>query len=346
MLNKSSSIAVVGAGAIGGITAALLGKEGWDVEVVCRRGEIADRINSSGLHVFGLKGDHTVRLDAVKDIADLSGPKDVVILATKANDCVDAARELLSFLHPDSSVVSLQNGICEPLLEEVLGKARVVGCVTGWSATMHGPAELELTADGEFILGYIDRPADERLEFVRDTLGAVVSTRISENMMGDLYSKLVMNACINSLVAITGMNLNTLFVAKKARDIFINIMREAMAVADALGIEVEPGGGGALNFYELLEGEGPDAEKKRHTITRIVGLRSSKIKVSSLQSLERGRATEVDYLNGYICDRGREHDVPTPWNEAIVAITKEVESGKKKKTIENINDALFERLYT
>jgi 2-dehydropantoate 2-reductase len=146
MLTRDSKIAMVGAGAIGGVTAAFIHQRGWDIEIICKHQEIVDKIAAQGLYVSGIKGEQRFRLKAVKNISDLSEPKDLVFLATKANDCISAARQLNAFLKPDSAVVSLQNGICEEALAETLGRNRIVGCVVGWSATYRAPAELEITS--------------------------------------------------------------------------------------------------------------------------------------------------------------------------------------------------------
>jgi 2-dehydropantoate 2-reductase len=247
-------------------------------------------------------------------------------------------------LSENSRVVSLQNGISEDALVEVLGAERVVGCVVGWGATMLGPAELAVTSPGEFIIGYTDGHSDERLEYLENMLNVVVPTRISANIIGELYSKLIVNSCINSLGAMTGQPLGVLLASARMRNIFIGLMAEAMAVANAAAIKVEPGGGGKLDYYEFLRGDGILARFKRHLVIRIVGFKYRRIRSSSLQSLERGRPTEVDYLNGYICQRGREHNVPTPLNDTIVAIIKEIEAGQRKIQPENLDDSRLKSL--
>ncbi len=344
MPDKSVNIAVVGAGAIGAATAAFLAKAGWNTEIVCKHQEIADLAQSPGLHVFGVKGEHYVPVRAVKDIKDLSGPKEVVLLATKATDCLEAAKELLPVLLPNSIVVSLQNGICEDALAGVVGRERMVGCVVGWGATMHGPAQIEVTSPGEFVIGNIDHRADQRLPLVKEMLSAVVPTRISSNIMGELYSKLIINSCINSLGVITGMNLGKLLAESRIRKIFTALMREAMAVAAAMGIKVEPAGGGKLDYYRFLGGSSFTATLKRDILIRIIGFKYRRIRSSSLQSLERGRRTEIDYLNGYICDRGREHSLPTPINDAVVSMIRQIEDGTRKISLENLNDPVFNGL--
>lgn len=188
MISKEASIVFVGAGAIGGITAAFIKKAGWDPIIVCKHQNAADLSMSPGVHITGIKGDHTISLKAVKNISDLSGRQDLIFLATKANDCLEAAHALLPFLKPESLIVSLQNGICEDALAEVLGRERVIGCVVGWGATHRGTADLEATSEGEFVIGNIDHKPDDRLEPIKELLDAVYPTRITDNIMGELYS--------------------------------------------------------------------------------------------------------------------------------------------------------------
>lgn len=343
MPTKESKIAVIGAGAIGGVTAALIKEAGRDIEIVCKRQDIVNKISEHGIHVTGLKGDHRIKLKAVKEISDLSGLKDLVFLATKATDCLTAARNLLPILRPDSVVVSLQNGICEHVLSEVLGKSRVIGCVVGWSASHNGPAELEVTSEGEFVVGNIEHKPDDRLLPIQQVLVSVYPTRVSNNIMGELYSKLIINSCINSLGVIAGVKLGQLLAVKEVRNIFIELMREAMAVAAAMNIRVAPAGAGKLDYYKLLEGGTWLAHLKRHMTIRIIGFKYRRIKSSSLQSIERGRRTEVDYLNGYICDRGREYGVQTPVNDAVLDMVHEIEDGKKEMSLTNVEKLLVER---
>jgi len=341
MLDKNAAIAVIGAGAIGGVTAAALKTAGRDVTLVCKHKAIADLARTTGLSIGGIKGRQTVRLDAVETIADLQGPQDLVLLATKATDCVAAASDLLPFLKPDSVVVSLQNGICEDALASVVGRDRIMGCVVGWGADMVGPGKLEITSPGDFIVGSLDRQADDNLPYVRDLLDNVVPARISNNIMGELYAKLIINACINSLGVLAGVRLGRLLANRQARQIFIAIMREAMEVADALAIKVEKGGGGKLDYYTFLAGNGWGPNLKRHLLIRAIGFKYRRIKSSSLQSIERGRPTEIDYLNGYIVDQGRAKGVPVPINRTVVKMVKEIEAGTRNVGYTNLADDAF-----
>ena len=334
-------IAVIGAGAIGGATAAFMKRAGWDPILVCKHGDTLAQATSPGLRVTGRKGTHTAPLRAVLTVADLPGDLDIVFHATKANDCVAVAQNLRPLLHPASIVVSLQNGISEDALADVLGRERVAGCVVGWGATNHGSGHIEVTSDGEFVLGNIDHRPDERLDLIRPMLDAVQPTRISDNIMGELYSKLMINACINTLGAITGVTLGELLAVRKIRCVFIALMQEALTVADAMGLRVAPSTGGKLDYYAFLSGRGVLKQFKRHLVIRIIGFKYRRIRSSSLQSLERGRPTEIDYLNGYICEKAAGHAISAPVNQAVVSMIKEIEVGGRPLAMDNMDAPVF-----
>ncbi|MBI5523439.1 MAG: 2-dehydropantoate 2-reductase [Desulfarculus sp.] len=338
MLDKNARLAVIGAGAIGGIVAAHLAREGWDLTLVCKHQEVADLANGPGLRILGVRGAFQQPVRAVANIADLGGPQDLVLLATKATEAIAAARELLPLLHERSLVVSLQNGICEEALASVLGRDRVVGCVVGWGATMLGPGQLEMTSTGEFVLGDLEGRPLPHLEFLANMLGVVVPCRVSANILGELYSKLIVNSCINTLGAISGLYLGQMLAQPQARVIFTAVMREALAVATAMGLKVEPGGGGKLDYHRFLKGDGLIDRWRRGLTIRAIGFKYRRLKSSSLQSLERGRPTEIDYLNGYICQKGAGLGVPTPVNLALVAMVKQIEAGQRKIAPANLGD--------
>lgn len=331
-------IAVIGAGAIGGVVACRLAREHPEMQVACKHQRIASLARDPGARVFGLGGESRTRLNAVARIEEITGPLDLVFLTTKAGDAVPAAQRLLPLLKETSWVVSLQNGISEEALARVLGPDRVVGCVVGWGGTHHAPAELEVTSPGGLVIGAWGRAQPERLAALQDMMQAVAPTRVSDNIRGELFSKLVVNACINPLGALTGQSLGRLLASHRTRSLFTQVMRETMAVAHALGIKVEPAGGGKLDFHRMIEGQSWLAGLRRHGVVCLVGLKYRRIRSSSLQSLERGRPSEMPYLNGYICEQGQRTGVPTPLNQALVDMVAQIEAGQRDITPANLDD--------
>lgn len=339
-MNRKLRIVVIGAGAIGGITAALLARGAYDVTLVCKHQEIATLASGRGLHLTGVKGDQTIPVHAFASIEELSGTFDLALIATKAYDMPASAKALLPFIHADTLVVSLQNGICTDALALVVGRERTVGCVIGWGATMHAPAELEMTSTGEFILGRIE--GDQcSLESVKEALSTVTDTVISNDIFSELYSKLIVNSCITSLGAICGLRLGEMLCHRQARNIFLAIIGEGMDVAHAMKLKVPPFGG-KLDYDKLMRGNSLLDRFRRHAMIYLVGLKFKNLKSSSLQSLERGRPTEIDYFNGYIVAKGEAFGVPCPINRRLTEMVKEIENGKRSIKVENLFDAAFQ----
>jgi 2-dehydropantoate 2-reductase len=334
-LDKELKIAVIGAGAIGGITAAYLSKAGFDVELVCKYQEKANQIINKGLHIVGVRGEHHIKMKAVADIEQLSGKKDIIIIVTKAYDMPDAAKRALDYLKEKSIVISMQNGICVEAMAKVVGAERTVGCVVGWGSTMLSDGTLNMTSEGDFVIGgYLQ---DNDVSAVKEVLDTVMPTRISDNIISDLYSKMIINSCITSVGVLSGLYLGQILKKRTARNIFNAIIREALDVADAMKLNVKPYGG-KLDYYALVKGLGTFAQLKRHLTIRIIGHKYRRLKSSSLQSLRRGKTTEVDYFNGYIAQKGEELGVLTPVNRRITEMIKEIESGQRSIDVSNFYD--------
>ncbi len=342
MESRELKFLVLGAGAIGGIAAALMKRKGYDVAVMCRSREQASQISCSGLKISGVCGEFTQKIDAYSSASEITGKMDVILHATKATDMIDALRKVLPVLDPDGHIVSLQNGICEDELEAAAEGRKVIGCVTGWGATMEKGGALTMTSEGDFILGYPDGKSDDRLLLVAEALSSVVPVKATGNIMGHLYSKLIINSCITSLGAVCGLYLGEMLRSAKIRRIFIEIINEAVMVADKMNLKIEVFGG-KLDFRKFIGGKGDLASLKRHLMIRIIGFKYRRLKSSSLQSLERGRPTEIDYLNGYIVRNGVKYNVNVPVNSAITGMIHEIELGKRKITPDNFNDPVFDR---
>ncbi len=329
-------ICIIGAGAIGGVIAAVLAQNKFNVQLVTKHQGLAKKISSSGIIVCGVCGDIAVPVPSVARTEELEGIFDYVLIATKADGLVDAARAVLPFLDENSRVVSMQNGICEDMLAEVVGAERTIGCVVGWGATMLEPGKLEMTSGGEFVLGNWKRTSDRALEKLAEILSSVVPARISPDILSELYSKMIINSCITTLGVISGLYLGEMLAKKKVRNIFIAIIREAVEVATAMDLEIAPGAAGKLDYYKFLA-PGFLSDFKRHLFIRIIGFKYRKLKSSSLQSLKRGRKTEIGNYNGYIAIKGQELGVATPVNEQLTKMVQEIENGERPISPDNFS---------
>jgi len=333
---KDLKILIVGAGGIGGITAAQIAKAGYNVEVVDCFPGLAEKIQTRGLHVFGNGHDYTQTIKAHSSLIDVTEAKDIIILATKANSLPVIGKLIQPALKENSVVVSLQNGICEEQMAKEYGADRVVGCVVGFGATVHEAGELEMTSGGNFTIGSVGNTIPNHFNEVYEILSAVTETKITNNIYGHLFSKLIINSCITTLGAISGMTLGKMLSQRKFRNLFIGIIREAVKVSRAAGLKVEKYAD-KIDFQKMAENGSSFNKIKNHAIIRMVGLKYRKLKSSSLQSLETGRKTEIDFLNGHISAKGQQLNVSTPINDQLIMLVKEIESGTRKISPSNFN---------
>ncbi len=338
-MKEEMNIVVVGAGAI---VASFMKKSGYNVEIVCKYEDYAAKISEQGLLISGANGIHTVKIPAVAKISQLEGKKDIVFMTVKVPDLEQATIDIKPFLKEDSVVVTLENGIVEEQMVKWVGVERTIGGVTGFGATLHEKGKAEMTSSGHFDIGTLQNYQNPNIKFVKELLETTLPTNITDNIIGALFSKLIVNACITSLGAVCGLYLGEMLAIKKIRRIFIEIMREAVKVAQAADIQIPPYDG-KLDYYSVPEKDGFFAELKWHILIRVIGMKYKKLKSSSLQSLERGKLTEIHSLNGYIVDKGNQFSIPTPINAKIVEIIEKIEASTQKIELKNFDDPIFDR---
>lgn len=338
-------IVIIGAGAVGGVIAAYLSSKKQEVELVCKHKQTVETIENNGLRVEGIKGQLITYPDTVIDISQISDKPEIVLLATKIQDVEDVARTVVPFLKDDTMVVSLQNGICEDRIAEIVGRHRTIGCVVEWGATLLGPGRVYLSSNGTFTIGELNGEITPRLAVLRSILEKVFPVNITGNIYGALYSKLIVNSCITTLGAISGLYLGEMLNMRIARTIFLRVFTEAVAVANAAGFKLEKVAN-KLDPYKFaltkkeLNSRLSLSLLKKHLIIILIGFKYRKLKSSSLQSLERDRPTEIDYINGYIVNKAKEYNISVPINTKLVSMIKEIEQGKRRIELENFYNIL------
>ncbi len=328
---------VIGAGAIGGTTAAFMTAAGYDVTVLCRHEEQAEIFRTKGMHISGVRGEMDIPLRAVCGTEKLEGTFDCCIVSTKAYDTIAAVKSALPHLAEDGLVLVLQNGICIDDLLETVGEKRAACGVTTFSSTMITPTHMDLTGEGAFQIGMAAGIADERLQPVREAMSAMVPTEIVDPILEPMYSKLIVNSGITCGGALTGQVLGRMLKMAAARRFFIALVYEDMALAEKMGIHVPPFGG-KLDYYKFIAGNGVLDDLRRHITVFIVGLKYKNLKSSSLTALQRGKPTEVDVLNGWISRKGREYGVATPVNDKLVELIRQIEAGTRKSSPDHIKE--------
>ena len=323
-------LAIFGAGAIGSVLGAYLARAGRDITLIDMWGAHVDAMAQHGLTVTAPDEEFTVKVKAVHlaEVCGLREPFDAVLLAVKSYDSAWAARCIAPHLKAAGVLVSAQNGVNEEILAPVLGYTRIIGCVVTLGAGLYEPGHVTRTSAStrpSLTLGEPSGLVTSRLRDLVTALAPVGPTRATANLWGERWAKLIVNSMANPIAGITGLGSAELRANPEAFPIIVRIACEALTVAEALGVQVEPVGGIPGQSY-LDAGRGVGLQELRDKL--IEGGRSLGAGRPSLaQDVAKGRRTEVDYLNGYVAQKGQEVGVPTPMNEAVVRIVKRVETG-------------------
>jgi len=343
--DKGQRLLLMGCGSIGGVIAGRLLRAGHELTLVTHNEEISRAINTDGLRITAPEGQWSVPATAHTHLDEVEGPFDAVYLAMKATGVEQAARDVAGYLAPGGFAVTLQNGVVEDRVAAILGRERVIGALVGWGATMRAPGVYDMTSRGEMVVGELDGRLTRRVQQVKATLDAAAPATASANIYGVLWSKLAINCVITTSGAVTGQLLGQMLKRGAARRLALAITSEVVDVAEAHSIALEPVGG-TLDIYRLYlpparraGGFGLDLLPK-HAIMWVVGVKFRRLKSSMLQSIERGRRTEIDFMNGYVVEKGQEKGVPVPVNAALAALVREVEAGTRPIRPDNLEGLL------
>ncbi|MCU1571380.1 MAG: 2-dehydropantoate 2-reductase [Naasia sp.] len=307
-------VGVLGAGAVGGTLAALLAAQGNDVTVTLR-GDAAETVREHGIRVSGAFGE----LSASVRVADrLTEPQDLVLVTTKAMDAV-AAISGSAGAAGSGTLIVVQNGLeAIPSALAVLPDARILGGLALFAASLLSPGEVRVTASGALYVG----PADAADPAVA-VLAAALPTTAVRDFRGLQWTKLVVNQ-VNALPAITGLSVQEVVADRGLRRLLTRSIQETVRTGRASGVRFGTMSGLSDPLLRLVGAAPPLlAEALPRLMARRMG--SVPNPGSTLQSIRRGRLTEVDYLNGAVLAAAQAAGRTAPVNEALTGLVHEVE---------------------
>lgn len=317
-------ILVVGAGAIGGVTAAQLTRAGYDIVVLDANTEHVARLRRPGLLFDQLGTEHRVVLDAVDHPDQLTGHFDLALLTLKSLHLRSALAPLVERGMVDT-YVSLGNGLVQPVVEEIVGPDRLLIGIVEWGATNLGPGHLRQTTTAPFAVGEADGRVTPRATRVAEILDdAAPCTRASTEILGQVWTKLLLNSTFSGLGAISGGLYGDVAADPLGREVALRLWTEGYDVACALGVALDEIFG--IQPHQLVV-RGPEDRPAASAAVDVLMQRAAPTKASMLQDLERGARTEVDVINGGVVATADRLGLPAPLNREVVAIVHEYEKG-------------------
>lgn len=307
-------ICVLGAGALGCAIGGLLTEAGNEVWLLNRGRAHVDAMRQRGLRLREGGVERVVTVQASTDgqeVARVAGAMDLIIVLVKSFHTREAMEAARAIVGEQTVVLSLQNGLGhEEALAEVVGPQKVLAGKTYAGGVMLAPGQVSVATRGKPThIGELDGSRSARVIAIAETFNrAGLITSVSDNILGTIWEKLLVNVATGALSGITRLPYGELYQVPEVEACAIAAVAEAMAVARASGIvltTLDP----RQAWLKAAEGLPPE------------------FKTSMLQSLEKGSVTEIDFVNGAVVRQGARCGVPTPVNQALVACVKGVERG-------------------
>lgn len=294
-------IAVVGAGAVGGYFGGLLARAGAPVTMIGRPAFV-EAVAKNGLFLDTVQFQESVRVAASADLEAVRGAE-IVLFCVKTTDNAATARAIAPLLAPGALVLSMQNGVDNV---EQIGAAAAIDAlpaVVYVAASVPEPGRVKHVGRGDLVVG----PRNEKTERIAALFSrANVPCRISENIQGELWTKLVWNCALNAVSALGRAKYGNIAASADAWKVVETAVYEVLAVARAADIHPP----GLEDPKAALAGALKIATQMAEALS------------STAQDMNRGKRTEIDSLNGYVALRGAELGVPTPVNHALYALVK------------------------
>ena len=295
-------IAVLGAGAVGCYYGGMLARAGHEVVLIGRPLHV-DAVLRVGLLLDTQSFQQRLMLAASTDAAAVAGAQ-LVLCCVKATDNARAAADMAPYLAPGALLLSLQNGVDNaPRLQALLGR-EVAAAVVYVAAQMAGPGHVKHHGRGELVIGPFGTSLAASAELAVLFAAAGVPARISDQVVGELWAKLIVNCAYNALSAITQLPYGRLIQGEGVEGLLRDVVAECLAVARGAGVEVP--------------GDPWDA------VGRIAQTMPTQLS-STAQDLARGKRSEIDHLNGYVLRQGEALGIATPVNRALHTLVRLLE---------------------
>ncbi len=331
---RNVPLTIVGAGAIGGTVGAYLDDAGYNVTLVdADRGHV-EVVRERGLRITGARGERIFR-PRILSADEVDGPLGPTFLCVKGHFTEGAISRLEPLLAPDGYVLSLQNGLNEALIAERIGEERTVGAFVHFGADLLEPGLIQLGYEATIHVGELDGRVTPRVESLATALGHAMPARVTDNIWGFLWGKLVFGAtgfvvsCVDAPVA-------EVIDDPLGRSLCRTASAEAYLVARTRVERVEP-----IGTFEpecFAPGAGME-ERADETLTGLADSWRGAIKqhMGIWRDLRvKRRKTEVDMQVGQIVAVGREEGIPTPVNAAVLEIVHEIEAGERGMSWSNL----------
>ncbi|MDP6688472.1 MAG: 2-dehydropantoate 2-reductase [Alphaproteobacteria bacterium] len=351
-------ILIIGAGAVGAYVGGYFARAGHEVILADPWPAHVEHMQAHGLRLEGMTEPECfstpVRAMHLTDLQSLSKekPADIAFVCVKSYDTPWAAALAKNYLAADGFIVSLQNGINEDAIASVVGWNKTIGCIASKivvELVEPGFVRRSVSKGGEsytvFRVGEPHGRPTRRVERIHDMLADIDSVKVTTNLWGERWSKLVQNAMGNGLSAASGMSNKQFTQNETTRRLSIRLAGEAVRVGQMQGLALEKIGGIDPELWvaaaeELTSGanDTPVLDEMEAKMLAQSERMSDTARPSMGQDMIKGRRTEIEFLNGLVVQRANELGLEAPANAGLIAAVQLVERGDAPAGLERVQD--------
>ena len=320
----SNRMIVIGTGPIGGIIGGRLARAGADITFVDIDNEHVSAIRNNGLQVEVPDGPFNVKIKIAYP-NEIEGKFDIGCIAVRSNYTRDALETVLPHLAADGLLVSMQNGINPPLLQEKVGVDRTVGMAIRMGCRKVGPGHVQTDTRGHLYIGHLHGKTTARLEELQKNLNTVMETEISDNILGVLWSKLTYT-CLGYYGSLADASLATTCTSEADRRALADFFAEIVAVGEALGVRW-------IKLAEYYPGDfhpRNSAERRLAAVNNFAKTWKPQDRKGPLRYVQKKLRTEVDFTLAYVVNEGKKLGMPMPLSGKLLEIFRELEAGKRQ----------------
>jgi 2-dehydropantoate 2-reductase len=280
--------------------------------------------------VDGIFGEQRTRFEKVLFPQEVEGPLDLVFLAVKSQHTEEALSPIIPHLSDHGVIVSLQNGLNERWIAEVVGPSRTIGAMVHMVADYVGPGHITRFNEGEFYIGELNGSQTSRIQEIAKLLSQAVPTHTSTNIWGYLWAKQIYS-CLLVATALVEAPSSEILKPEWSKRIFVALMGEAVEVALAEGIVLERYG--RIDPTKILV-------RKKEDLSRAMEMLptgSAKGNSGIWRDINiRHRKTEIEFLTGDVVRLGQKHGFTMKINAQVFQMVKEIEEGQRPMSWDNL----------
>lgn len=306
-------IVIVGPGAMGCLFAAFLSKSKEEIWLLDKNKDNAAKLNEIGISLEGVSGNWQAKPKITANVQDI-GKSELILICVKSFNTKQAIEQIKPLLQENTKIMTLQNGLGNiEIIAELVGEDRVIGGITSEGATLIDIGKVRHAGHGETIIGTLDGKVPVEMRSIREIFNKVgLLTKMSRDIKGLVWSKLIINVGINALTAITRLPNGKLTEFEGTKRILRDAVTEATRIAKRKRIKL---------IYD-------DPLAKVEAVCESTSANIS----SMLQDVLRNKRTEIDFINGVIVRLGQELGIAVPTNKLLVDLIKTIESSYRLKT--------------